>query len=85
MAITYKKSLKTISVKIHGNDTAVEVEDTTSAPNASNALAEFDMGHKVHLVTQNGTIIVPYHAIESVTVTSALSDDITKADPYCAE
>ena len=85
MAITYKKPLKTISVKVHGIETAIEVEDTVSVPNATNALAEFDMGHKMHLVTQTGTVIVPYHAVEAVTVTVEASDDITKADPYCAE
>lgn len=85
MAITYKKPLKTISVKVHGIDTAYEVEDTVSAPNASNALAEFENGYKMHLVTADSTVIVPYHAVEAVTVTVALSDDITKADPYCAD
>ena len=85
MAITYKKNLKTISVKIHGITNAVEVADTVSAPNASNALAEFEKGYKMHLVTANGTVIVPYHAVEAVTLTSEASDTITKADPYCAD
>lgn len=85
MAVTYKKSLKTIAVKVHGITDAYEVSDTTSAPNASNAIAEFEKGYKMHLVTDNGTVVVPYHAVEAVTITSSLSDNITKADPYCVD
>ena len=83
--VTYKKPLKTISVKVHGMDDAIEVADTVSAPNASNAYAEFEEGHKMHLVTQSGTVVVPYHAVEAVSVTTAASEEITKTDPYCAE
>lgn len=85
MAITYKKALKTIQVKVHGIENAIEVADTVDASNASNALAEFEKGYKMHLITANGTVIVPYHAVEAVTVTIAASDTITKADPYCED
>lgn len=85
MAITYKKALKTISVKVHGVTDAYEVADTVSAPKATAALAEFEKGYKMHLQTANGEVIVPYHAVEAVTVTSALSDNITKTDPYCVD
>lgn len=85
MANTYKKPLKTISVKVHGITDAIEVADTVSAPNATAAIAEFEKGYKMHLVTANGTVIVPYHAVEAVTVTSELSDPITKSDPYCPD
>lgn len=85
MANTYKKVLKTIQVKVHGITDAIEVSDTTSAPNATNALAEFEKGYKMHLKGASSETIVPYHAVEAVTVTSALSDSITKADPYCAD
>jgi hypothetical protein len=85
MAITYKKPLKTITVKVHGIDTAIEVADTVSAPNASNAVLEFEKGYKMHLVTDDGTVVVPYHAVEAVTITTAASDEITKSDPYCEE
>ena len=85
MAVKYKKPLKTITVKVHGISDAIEVADTVSAPNASNAIAEFDKGHKMHLVTQSGTTVVPYHAVEAVTIATSTSDEITKADPYCEE
>ena len=85
MAVKYKKPLKTIQVNVHGINDAIEVADTVSAPNASNALAEFDMGHKMHLVVDGGTVIVPYHAVEAVFVAVEASDEITKADPYCEE
>lgn len=85
MSITYKKPLKTISVKIHGIDQAVEVSDTVDAALATNALAEFEKGYKMHLKGADSETIVPYHAVEAITVTSALSDAITKADPYCEE
>ena len=85
MAITYKKVLKTIQVKVHGIENAIEVADTVSAPSATAALAEFESGRKMHLVTDDGTTIVPYHAVEAVFVTSAESDSITKSDPYCPD
>lgn len=85
MAITYKKSLKTIKVYIHGIDDYVEVADTATASDASNALAEFEKGYKMHLVTGSGQTIVPYHAIVKVEVSVSASDNITKADPYCEE
>ena len=85
MANTYKKPLKTIKVKVHGVTDPITVADTVSAPNATAAIAEFDKGWKMHLVGQNKTTVVPYHAVEYVEVTTALSDSITKADPYCPE
>lgn len=85
MANTYKKQLKTINVLVHGSDTPIEVADTVSAPNASNALAEFENFKTMHLVTDNGIIYVPFHAVVAITVTAELSDPITKEDPYCED
>lgn len=85
MAINYKKSLKTIKVYIHGIDDPVTVADTTTTSDASAALAEFEKGYKMHLVTAEGQTIVPYHAIIKVEVATSASEDITKADPYCEE
>lgn len=85
MAITYKKALKTIAVKTLGG-TTVTVADTATDPKASNALAEFEAFKTMHIVTGNGEItMIPFHAVDSIVVTSAASDDITKSDPYCAE
>ena len=85
MAITYKKVLKTIQVKVHGIDDAIEVADTVDAPNATAALAEFEKGYKMHLKGESADVIVPYHAVEAIYVSSAESDEITKADPYCKD
>lgn len=86
MAITYKKALKTIRVYIHGfEDAPVTVADTAEEAKASAAYAEFEKGFKMHLQTENGETVVPYHAVSKVEVSTAASDSITKADPYCAE
>lgn len=85
MAITYKKALKSIAVKTLGG-TTVSVADTATDPKASNALAEFEAFKTMHIVTgENETTLVPFHAVDSIVVTSSSSDDITKDDPYCAE
>lgn len=85
MAITYKKALKSIEVKTLGG-TTVSVADTATDPKASNALAEFEAFKTMHIVTgENETTLVPFHAVDSIVVTSSSSDDITKDDPYCAE
>ena len=85
MAITYKKALKSIAVKTLGG-TTVSVEDTVSAPIASNALAEFETFKTMHIVTGEGeTTMIPFHAVDSIVVTVSASENITKADPYCEE
>ena len=85
MAITYKKALKTIAVKTLGG-TTVTVADTATDPKASNALAEFEAFKTMHLATgANETTLIPFHAVDSIVVTSAPSADITREDPYCAE
>lgn len=85
MAITYKKALKTIEVKTLGG-TTVTVADTATDPKASNALAEFEAFKTMHIPTGSGEMtLIPFHAVDSIVVTTAASDDITKADPYCEE
>lgn len=85
MAITYKKPLKTIVVKTIGG-TTVTVSDTATEPKASNALAEFEAERTMHIKTSDSEMTyVPFHAVDSIVVTSAQSGDITKDDPYCAE
>lgn len=78
MAITYTKPLYTAVFKTIGG-TTVTVTDTVADPKASNALAEFESFKTIHA---DGTLI-PFHAVDSVAVTSEQSSEITKADPYC--
>lgn len=85
MAITYKKALKSIAIKTLGG-TTVSVADTAAEPKASNVLAEFEAFKTMHVVTgENELTLIPFHAVDSIVVTSSASDDITKSDPYCAE
>lgn len=80
MATTYKKTLKSISVTTIGGQT-VTGADTVDEPIASNALAEFEAFGTMHI---DGTL-VPFHAVDTIAVTSSQSEDITRNDPYCAE
>lgn len=85
MATTYKKALKTIVVKTLGG-TTVTVSDTVTEGKASAPLAEFEAYKTMHIQTGvNEVTVIPFHAVDSIVVTSAPSADITKADPYCAE
>lgn len=85
MAITYKKALKSIAVKTLGG-TTVSVADTATEPKASNALAEFEAERTMHIVTGASEVtMIPFHAVDSIVVTTSASDDITKDDPYCEE
>lgn len=84
MAINYKKDLKTITVKVHGVNDPYVVADTVAAQNASYALKEFNAGHKMKLVTNDGDVYVPYGSVEYVLVADAQSGTITRPDPYCA-
>lgn len=85
MAITYKKALKSIVIKTLGG-TTVSVSDTATDPKASNVLAEFEAFKTMHVVTDaNKVTLIPFHAVDSIVVTSAQSDNITKEDPYCEQ
>ncbi len=79
MATTYKKTLKTIVVKTLGGAT-INAADTASDPIASNALSAFDVYKTMHIKTANGETLVPFHAVDNIEVTSAQSEDISKAD-----
>ena len=85
MAITYKKALKSIAVKTLGG-TTVSVADTATEAKASAAIAEFEAFKTMHIQTgANEVTLIPFHAVDSIVVTTSASDDITKDDPYCAE
>ena len=84
MAITYKKQLKTLTIKTIGGST-IEVADTAEKAIGSNALANFLNKETLICETQTGVTYVPFHAVDTVEVASAASDDITRPDPYCGE
>lgn len=85
MATTYKKVLKTLVIKTIGG-TTVTVADTATEAKASAVLAEFESFKTLHVKTGDSEMtLIPFHAVDSIVVTSEQSEDITKADPYCAE
>ena len=81
MAIKYTKPLKTAEFKTLNGATTVSVSDTVEEPKASMAIAEFLRGDIIHA----GDVLIPFHAVDSVTVTTATSEEIEKEDPYCKE
>lgn len=78
--ITYTKVLKTLAIKTLGG-TEVTVADTAADPKASDALAEFEAFHTMHVRTAEGVTIIPFHAVDSIEVTST-TGQATKGDPY---
>lgn len=78
--ITYTKVLKTLAIKTLGG-TEITVADTAADPKASDALAEFEAFHTMHVRTAEGVTIIPFHAVDSIEVTST-TGQATKGDPY---
>lgn len=78
--ITYTKVLKTLAIKTLGG-TEVTVADTAADPKASDALAEFEAFHTMHVRAADGVTLIPFHAVDSIAVTSTTAD-ATKGDPY---
>lgn len=84
MADTYNKIVRSITVTTLSGNT-VTAEDTANSPVASQALAEFMAGDIMHIPGEEATILIPFHAVESVAVTTDTTE-VTKADPYgCGE
>lgn len=84
MAITYKKALKTVVFTLN-DGSSVTAADTASNPLGSMALGAF---HNEGLITIPGASnITEFYRdkVVKVVVTTTASDEITKADPYCAE
>lgn len=85
MATTYTKALKSIAVKTLGG-TEVEAADTIAEPIASNALREFEEYKTMHIKTGDGEVtLIPFHAVDSIVVTTATSEEIERPDAYCPE
>lgn len=80
---TFNKPLKALAIKTLGG-TEVTVEDTSSSRAASNALSEFEMFKTMHIVVDDGILLIPFHAVDSILVTSTTAE-VTKADPYGCE
>lgn len=83
MATTYKKPLKSIVVKTLGG-TTINAADTATDPIASDALRDFEGFTTMHIRTQNGETLVPFHAVDTIEVTASTAD-VTREDAYCVE
>ena len=79
--ITYTKVLKSIEIALNGIEEPITVADTATDPIASDALAEFEAFHTMHVRTNNAVAIIPFHAVVYVRVTSTTAQ-ATKGDPY---
>lgn len=77
---TYTKALKSITVTTVGGQT-VSAADTATAPIASNALAEFEAFHTMHIPGENNETLIPFHAVDNIVVTKSTAS-VTKDDPY---
>ena len=80
---TFNKPLKSIVVTTLGGNT-FEVDDTASAPIASDALRDFEAYGIMHIKGQSDVTLVPFHAVDNIVVTSSTSE-VEKADPYGCE
>lgn len=83
MAISYKKALKTLTIKTVGG-TTVTAADTATDPIGSDALAEFEAKATMHVRKTSGVTEIPFHAVDTVDV-AVTTQDATRKDPYCAE
>lgn len=85
MATTYKKTLKTLTIKTAGGQT-ITAADTATDPIGSEALAQFLAQQTMAVRGAEGAVTyIPFHAVDTIAVAVAQSDDITKADPYGCE
>ena len=82
MAITYKKALKTAVFTLHDAST-VTAADTVDAAIGSEAIGMYDAKGVIVVPTSTNVTKFDYSQVVKVVITTAESDEITKADPYC--
>ena len=84
MAITYKKALKTAVFTLHDGST-VTAADTVDSAIGSEAIGMYDAKGVIVVPTAQNVTKFDYRQVIKVVITTAQSEDITKADPYCEE
>lgn len=84
MAITYKKALKTAVFTLHDGST-VTAADTVDSAIGSEAIGMYDKKDVIVVPTNANVTKFDYRQVIKVVITTAQSEDITKADPYCEE
>lgn len=84
MATKYKKNLLTLTIKTVGG-TTVTATDTVDDPAASDARSQFQSFTTMVVRGENKKTYIPFHAVDTIEVTSAQSEEITRPDPICPE
>lgn len=80
--MTYNKPIKSIEAKTLGGSTFTAT-DTESQPIASDTLRDFS-GKKTMHIRGEGMTLVPFRAIDVVTVTKSVTS-VDRKDPYGCE
>lgn len=78
------KKGKQITIKVIGCGNAVTftVADTATEPVASQNLDAFKRGHAMEFTNKGNKILIPFHAVEYVTVSEVSLEVADKGDPY---
>ena len=78
------KKGKQITIKVIGCGNAVTftVADTATEPVASQNLDAFNRGHAMEFTNEGNKILIPFHAVEYVTVSEVSLETADKGDPY---
>lgn len=80
------KYLTTTTIYVHGNDTPVELEDTTTYAGGSAAAAMIKTRRDVHVKDGDGVeIYIPFHAIMTATFEHSTETVEDPEDAFCAE
>lgn len=84
MAIKYTKPLKTAVFTLHDSST-VTAADTVANPIGTTALDLYKRHRIIIVPGENNETMFDFDQVVKVVVTTAPSEEITKADPYCEE
>lgn len=81
--MTFTKGIKEAKIILH-DGMEVEVSDSATDRNATDALVMFETNQRVQVMGEDKVTLIPYHAIIEVEVTSS-SVSVDRADPYGCE
>lgn len=87
MAKTYTRPIMGLMIQTKDGE-MYEVWDDASLPqftDATSALSEFKAKKTIHAHTENGEVLIPYHAVKFLVTITEQSDEITINDANCVE
>lgn len=80
------KYLTATQIYVTGNDTPVEIEDTTTYSGGSAAKSQILMRKDVHVKASDGTeMYIPFHAIVMAVFTPSTETVEDPIDAFCSE